>query len=165
MPQLEQIDTYTAQLIWMVIVFTGLYLIMVKIALPRIGAALEGRQARLDADLERASALKEEADGVLAAYERALAVAHGEGQETLRQVAQEISALAAQRQGEVSERLSSDLWAAEGRIAAAKAGAMESVRMVAGEAAAAATERLIGTAPKAERIIEAVDAAMSDVQD
>ena len=63
MPQLEQIDTYTAQLIWMVIVFTGLYLIMVKIALPRIGAALEGRQARIDADLERASALKEEADG------------------------------------------------------------------------------------------------------
>lgn len=164
MPQLEQIDTYTAQLIWLVIVFVGLYMVMVKVALPRIGGALEGRQARIDADLERAGALKEEADGVLAAYEQALAGAHAQGQETLRETTQEISAQAAKRQGEATERLAGDLKAAEGRIAGAKAGAMENIRAVAGEAAAAATERLIGSAPKAGRVDDAVGAAMLELE-
>jgi F-type H+-transporting ATPase subunit b len=164
MPQLEQIDTYTAQLVWMAIIFIGLYLIMVKVALPRIGGSLENRQARINADLERAGALKEEADGVLAAYEQALAEAHAEGQETLHKAAQEISAQAAQTQGKLTERLAGDLTAAEGRIADAKAGAMENIRSVAGEAAAAATERLIGVAPADGSVAEAVGAAMSEVE-
>ena len=164
MPQLEQIDTYSAQLIWTAIVFIGLYLVMAKVALPRIGGALENRQARIDADLECAGSLKEEADGVLAAYEQALAEAHAEGQETLHKAAQVISAQAAQTQGELTERLAGDLGVAEGRIAEAKAGAMENIRAVAGEAAAAATERLIGSAPTDASVDEAVGAAMSEVE-
>ena len=84
----------------------ALFLIAWKVALPRIAEVLNARQNRIDSDLERAQALKSEAEEVLAAYQKALADASAEAQDIHRQVVQALAAERTRRQEELSRRLS-----------------------------------------------------------
>ena len=72
MPQLD-ISTFTPQLVWLAIWFVVLYLLMAKLALPRIARAMEARRRRREDDLARAAQLKAEADEASAAYQKTLA--------------------------------------------------------------------------------------------
>ena len=61
MPQLDP-SSYASQIFWLVVTFVILYLLMWKVALPRVSALLRERQERIDDDLEKASRLKAEAE-------------------------------------------------------------------------------------------------------
>ena len=161
MPQLEQIDTFLSQLIWLLITFTVLYFFLWKMVLPRIAMVLETRQNKIDDDLEKAGTFKTEAEGVLAAYERALADAHAEAQEALRQSATELGEIASSRQAELTEHLASEIDAAEARIEQAKLQAIGNIREVAADVARAATARLIGEETDDAALATAVDGAMA----
>ena len=50
MPQLD-ISTYPPQLVWLLITFLALYLVVWKVALPRIVDVREARQRRVEDDL------------------------------------------------------------------------------------------------------------------
>ena len=79
MPQLEQIDTYLSQVIWLVISFAVLYVVMWKGALPRVADVLQERQERIDDDLDRAEKLKSEAEAALEAYEATVGTCRSAG--------------------------------------------------------------------------------------
>src|ERR1700722_10736450 len=70
-----QKDTFASQLVSLVIAFVALYLIVSKIALPRVGGVIDERQNTIDGDLTAAQKLKDESDGALKAYESELAAA------------------------------------------------------------------------------------------
>ena len=144
MPQLEQIDTYLSQIIWLVISFGVLYIVMWKAALPRVADVLQERQQRIDDDLERAEKLKIEAEAVLEAYEATVAKARAEAQTILRGGADAFAAEAAIRHDEISARLAQQADAAERRIEAARVDALADVRSVASEVAQAAAAKLVG---------------------
>ncbi|MCY4230449.1 MAG: hypothetical protein OXF26_06110, partial [Alphaproteobacteria bacterium] len=78
MPQLEQISTYAGQIFWLVVIFGILLIVMLKVALPRVQGILQERRERIDDDFARAAALRDEAEGVLRAYEKAQAEARAE---------------------------------------------------------------------------------------
>jgi len=67
--------TYSSQLFWLVICFTFLYVVLSKLAIPRIGEVLEERRDRIQRDLDKASKLQEETQSAIASYEEALASA------------------------------------------------------------------------------------------
>ena len=69
MPQLD-VSTFTPQLVWLAISFIALYLLMSRLALPRVDAIIEARRKRMDDDLARAAAIKAEAEAVIAAYQK-----------------------------------------------------------------------------------------------
>ena len=66
-------QTFPSQLLWLTVTFVTLYLLMAKIALPRIGGILEQRTQRIGGDIAEARRLKEESDAAIAAYEKAQA--------------------------------------------------------------------------------------------
>ena len=74
MPQLNPLD-WGPQIVWLCITFGILYWLMVKVALPRIGAAIDARAARIAGDLAAADKLRRETEEAIAAYEQALAEA------------------------------------------------------------------------------------------
>lgn len=158
MPQLNFAD-YPPQLIWLAITFVALYLIISRLALPRVGAALAARQAKLTEDLDRAEKLKAEAEATLAAYHKAIAEARAGGQAALKQAAADMAAEASRREAAFAAEIGARTKAAEDGIAAATAAALGDLRVVAGETARALVARLSGSEPDAAAVERALTAA------
>ena len=78
MPQLNPLD-WGPQLVWLLLTFGILYLLMVYVALPRIGSVIEARAAHIAADLATAEKLRRETEEAIAAYEQALGRGEAEG--------------------------------------------------------------------------------------
>ena len=75
MPQLD-VSTFASQILWLALTFVPLYLIIVRVALPRIGEVIEARRDKIDDDLKKAAARRDEAQAVLAEYEALHAASH-----------------------------------------------------------------------------------------
>ena len=54
--------TFPSQLFWLAFTFVILYLLMARVALPRIAAIIEKRKGQIDDDLADASRVKDESD-------------------------------------------------------------------------------------------------------
>jgi len=108
MPQLHFQD-FPPQLVWLAITFVVLYLLMSKVALPKIGRVIDARAERITADLDRATKLKDEAAGILAAYEKALADARAQAQATIKAVSERTQKDAEAREGALANKLSADI--------------------------------------------------------
>ena len=159
MPQLD-INTYLPQVFWLVITFSALFLVMWRVAVPRIADVLEARQKRLDDSLDKAAEAKNEAEETLAAYEQAMSEARTEAQTLINKVAAEMSEEAQKREAALAEDLAERIAESEKAIEKAIDGAMENVRAVALEVAAAALDKLIGKAPAEKDMSKAVDQAL-----
>jgi len=161
MPQLD-FATFTPQLIWLAIVFAVLFLLMWRVALPKVGNIIVARRERIDGDLEKASAMKAEAEAVIAAYERALAQARADAQATLKATTEKFAAEAAERQREVGDKLNAETAAAEKRIAEAKNAALADLKTLAVDLAKTAASKLAGISIDDGRAAAAVDRAMRE---
>jgi len=67
MPQLNT-EYWTAQIFWLIVIFSILYLIIWKIFLPRITYSIENRKSRIVNDLNETQKLKENAEKKLKEY-------------------------------------------------------------------------------------------------
>lgn len=143
MPQLD-FTTYSPQLIWLAITFTILYLLMAKLALPRITSTLGDRQQMLESDLGRAERVKAEAEQVLAAYQKAMADARHQAQVLTSQAAAEMAADLAKREAAFAAELNARAAEAEKRILAAKEAAFADTRAVAAELAQSIARKIAG---------------------
>ncbi len=153
-------STFASQLLWLVLTFAALYLLMSRVALPRVGAIIENRQKRIAGDLAEAQGMKDQSDAAIAAYEKALAEARGRAQ-TLANEAREKHAAAAEADRKTLDaKLNAHIAESEKTIAASRASAMANVRNIASEAAAAIVERLTGSAPAAGDVSAAVGDAL-----
>jgi F-type H+-transporting ATPase subunit b len=149
-------QSFASQLLWLAICFVALYLLMSRLALPRIGSIFEERGRRIAGDLAEAERLKGDSDAAIAAYEKALADARRRAQELANEARQKQAAEAEARRKVIDEEIGARIADAEKAITATKAAAMTNVRTVAAEAAAAIVERLIGTTPSSQEVADAV---------
>src|SRR5262245_28584830 len=101
MPQLDY-HTFLPQLVWLAISFVVLYILMTTLALPKVKEAIDGRRQRLDGDLGRAAAAKQEAEAALATYQKTLADARAAALDALRQTNEKLAAEAAERQRQLA---------------------------------------------------------------
>ena len=159
MPQLEQIATFPSQIFWLVVSFLALFIIIWRIALPKITHALETRQERIDNNLERAADLKKEAEIAIENYEESLAKAQSDAQEILAEANVHLAETVAAREAALVENLHTKIAESEENIAAAVDAAAETLRDVAIEVTLEATERLIGERPSHEIVRTAVEDA------
>jgi len=151
-----QAEHFPSQLVWLTISFVLLYVLMSKLALPRIGAILAERSRVIRDDLAAAVRLKEQSDAAHAAYDKALADARARAQAlanaTREQQAHEAEATQKRLEAQLHERLA----AAEQSIATSRTAAMSNVRTIAADTASAIVERLIGTTPTAQDVAAAL---------
>jgi F-type H+-transporting ATPase subunit b len=155
-----QKETFASQLIWLAIFFVGLYLLMSRIALPRVGGIIAARNTQIEGDLAEANRLKLESESAIAAYEKTLADARVNAQAIGAKKRDELMAEADKRRKTLEDQLNRKLEDAEKTIAATKTSAMGNVRGIATEAAAAIVERLIGQAPPEKALADAIADAL-----
>jgi len=152
-------QTFPSQLLWLTVSFVALYMLMARIALPRVESIFAERRQRVSGDVAEANRLKGESETAIASYESALADARGRAQALVSDSRERQNAEAEARRKDLDTGLNARIAEAENKIAQTKAAAMVSVRGIATEAAAAIIERLTGSAP-ANR--DAVAAAVSE---
>jgi F-type H+-transporting ATPase subunit b len=155
-----QKDTFASQLVSLLVAFVALYLIVSRIALPRVGSLLDARQNAIEGDLAAAQKLKDESDAALKAYESELAAARSRAQAIGAETRDKLNAAAEAQRKTLEEQLSVKLAEAEKTIAATREAAMSNVRGIAAEAAAAIVQRLTGLMPDGKAVDSAVDASL-----
>ncbi len=150
---------FASQLLWLAITFVAFYLIMQRVALPRIGAILDVRRDRIAGDLDRAEQLKRESDAAIAAYEKSLADARTSAFAIAEDSRKKASAAADEQRRQNETALASRLAASEGQIASIKDRALAEVGTIAADVAASVVEALIGKKASPDEIRAAVAAA------
>jgi F-type H+-transporting ATPase subunit b len=147
---------FPSQLFWLALSFILLYVLMSRIALPRIGSIFAERAKRISDDLATANRFKEQSEAANAAYQKSLAEARARAQAIAAETREQHAAQAAATNKKLEAQLNEKLAAAEQSIAATRNTAMGNVGSIAAETAAAIVERLIGTAPAAGDVTAAV---------
>lgn len=155
-----QKDTFASQLIWLAITFVALYLLMSRIALPRVGAILEARRQQIDGDIAQAEKLKAQSEQAIAAYEKALADARGRAQTLANETREKTLAEGDAARKALDATLNTKIATAEKTIAERQAAAMRNVQDIAAEATTAIMERLVGVTPAKADVASAVAAVL-----
>ncbi len=155
-----EISTFPSQLVSFAVAFVLLYVVVSRLALPRMKGVLAARQGAIDSDLAEAQKLRDQSDAALKAYESELANARTRAQGIGLDIRDKLNAQTEADRKALEERLAAKLAAAEKTIAEARAAAMTNVRGIAAEAAAAIVQRLSGTNPDTVVVNAAVDTAL-----
>jgi F-type H+-transporting ATPase subunit b len=151
--------TFAPQLIWLALVFGFLYLLMSRVALPRIETILEARRARIAGDLDDASEMQQKAQAAGQAYDKTLADAKAKAQTMAQQMRDQLATEAAAKRKTIEDELNAKLAEAERAIGATKAQAMSHVTEIATSAAADIVKQLTGKPADAQQIANAIAAA------
>ncbi len=151
--------TFAPQLIWLAVVFGTLYLLMSRVALPRIESILETRRARIAGDLDDAAQMQQKAQTAGLAYDKTLSDAKAKAQTMAQQMRDQLAADANAKRKTIEDELNAKLSEAERGIAATKAQAMSHVTEIATSAAADIVAHLTGKPADAQQIAQAIAAA------
>lgn len=158
MPQLD-FSTFPNQIFWLLVTLVVIYLILSRVALPRIGAVLAERRGTITNDIAAAEELKLKAEAAEKAYQKALADARAEAARIIEkaraEIQKDLDAAIARADAEIAAKAAES----QARIAAIRATAVESVSEVARDTALALVEALGGTA-RPEDVSAAVAARM-----
>jgi len=154
-----QAEHFPSQLLWLTVSFVLLYVLMSKIALPRIGSILADRSKRIGDDIAAAERLKERSDAAQAAYRKSLADARDRAKTIASSTRAKHTAEAEVIERKLETQLRDRLAAAQQTIDAARNRGMTNVRDIATDTCTAIVERLIGRKPAGEE----VDTALGDL--
>jgi F-type H+-transporting ATPase subunit b len=134
LPQLD-VSTFPNQIFWLVVALAAIYMIVTRIAVPRVGGVLSDRAGTITNDIAAAEELKFKAREAEAAYNQALADARAEAQrvvaETRAEIQADLDAATAKADAEIAARAAES----ERRIAEIRDSALEAVLEVAGDTA------------------------------
>ena len=160
LPQLD-LTSFPPQLFWLAISFVVLYLLLSRLALPRVTDILRTREEKIAGDLDQAERLNREAGDALKGYEQALAEARAKATDIAAQTRAAVQAEADARQAEAEARFAAQTAEAETRIRATRDQAMSQVREIASDTATALVSRLLGASPDGARLDQVVGEELS----
>ena len=151
---------------WVLVSFVLFIGLIVYLKVPgKVTAMLDERAERISRELDEARKLREEAQGLLAEYERKRRDADKEAEAIIAQAREEAEVFAVetrQKRAETSERRGH---MAEEKIAQAGAQASTEVRAAAAELAIAAATRIISDEVQGAKADQLVDASIADLKD
>lgn len=155
MPQLE-FSTFPNQIFWLIVALVAIYLILSRVALPRIAAILADRQGTITNDIAAAEELKLKAQEAEEAYQKALADARAESARISAEARADIQAELNDAIAKADAEIAAKAAESESKIAEIRAGAIESIELVAKDTAGALVAALGGQADD-----DAVNAAVA----
>jgi len=154
-------EFFVPQLVWLVLTFGLLYLLMGRLALPRVAGIIESRRERIADDLGKAGELNGQAEQAQAEYEQALSDARAKAHKIAGETRDKMKAEADDLRADTDAKLDEQLSAAEKRISETKDKALSNVRDVAADAAATIVHQLTGETVDQSAVSGAVDKAMA----
>ncbi|NVO15598.1 MAG: ATP F0F1 synthase subunit B [Rhodoplanes sp.] len=149
---------------WVAVAFVLLMLALVKLGAHKtVTGALDGRAARIRAELDEAHRLRAEAEALLAEYQRRRKEAEQEAEAIVQTAKAEGERLQAEGKAKVEEFVVRRTKMAETKIAQAEAQAIAEVRSAATDAAVAAAETLLADVVKGKVATQLVADGIKDL--
>ena len=145
MPQLDP-STFSNQIFWLLVTLVVIYIVLSRIALPRIAAVLAERSGTITNDIAAAEELKQKASEAEAAYQKALADARAEAADIVAKTKADIQADLDAELAKADEQIAAKAAEGEAAIAEIRASALESVNEIAIETTAAIVSAMGGKA-------------------
>jgi F-type H+-transporting ATPase subunit b len=158
MPQLD-FSTWPNQIFWLLVTLVVIYLVLSRVALPRIGAVLADRKSTITNDLAAADELKQKAVAAEKAYNDALASARTEAAKIVAQAKAEIQKDLDAATAKADAQIAAKAAESEKTIAEIRDGAATAVAEVARDVAAELVAAL-GGAADAKTVTAAVTARL-----
>jgi F-type H+-transporting ATPase subunit b len=131
-------------LIWLALTFGLLYLLMSKIALPRVKNILHDRQEKIRHDLNEAHEMREKAQAAAAQHDKTISDAKAKAQAVAQENAARLHDESEAKRHTIEAELNAKLAAAEASITEMKTKALGNVSAIATDTAAAIVQRLTG---------------------
>ena len=135
---------FTPMLIWLSLSFGLLYLLMSKIALPRVESILQTRARKITKDISEANAFRAQSEEAAAAHDKTIADAKAKALALAQETHARLNAETEANRLALEAKLNARLAASETQILEMKAKAMGNVEAIAGEAAAAIVQHITG---------------------
>jgi len=145
MPQLD-FSTFPNQIFWLVVTLVAIYLVLSRVALPRIGSILAERQGTITNDIAAAEDLKTKALEAEEVYNKALADARTAAQEIAAQTRAEIQGDLNDAIAKADAEIAAKAAESEKAIGEIRASALEAVKVVAKDTASEIVTALGGKA-------------------
>jgi F-type H+-transporting ATPase subunit b len=158
MPQLD-FSTYPSQLFWLAVFFFALYMVISRVALPRIGGMIEERRTRIASDLDRAQELKDDTERAIATYESELAEARSKAHAIVQHKREEMTAELDAERADLDEEIAARLARAEKAIASTRDKALGKVERMAADVAGEIVAQLAGIKVSRDEVARAVSRA------
>ncbi len=145
------------------VLFVGLILYLKVPGL--LGRMLDQRAETIRKELDEARALREEAQTVLASYERKQAEVQEQAARIVEHARSEAEEAAARAREDLKESIARRMAAAEEQIASARAGAVKEVRDTAVQVAVAAAREVVASKMSAQAGNKLIDEAIAAVEE
>jgi F-type H+-transporting ATPase subunit b len=130
----------------------------------KVFASLDSRTARIKADLDEAKKLREEAQALLAEFERKGREAEKEAEAIIASAKTEAERLAVEAKARMEDFIGRRTKMAEQKIVQAEAQALADVKSAAADAAVAAAERILSVSAKGKTAEDLVARGIDDVK-
>ncbi len=151
-----KVETYPSQVFWLAITFAFLFVVLWRVAGPRIQSVIGQRRERIQGDLAGAEQRRKEAEAASNAYQTALARARTRAQGVADDNRKRVSAEVEQAKAQSDAEAQKATGAAEACIAEARAQAKGHVAKAAQDASIEIVARLTGETVSPEEAAAAV---------
>jgi F-type H+-transporting ATPase subunit b len=149
-------STFPTQFFWLAVTFVFLFVVMWRVAGPRINAAITGRRGTINGAIAEAGKARAEAEAAQGQYEAALASARTRANAMAEETRQKLNAEIAKGKADADARAHDAMAQADARIAKTRDSAKAAVGTAARDAAIAIVERLTGDKVTADEASKAL---------
>jgi len=132
MPQLNT-DFWSAQIFWLLIIFSFLYIIIWKVFLPKITYSLENRKSKIVNDLNEAQKLKESAEKKFNEYQKIIDDSKKEAQKIIEDDRKKLEKNINEKKQKFNEEIEKELMAVEKEIKDSKKNSLPSISAISAE--------------------------------
>jgi len=156
MPQLNP-EFWSAQIFWLIVIFSILYLIIWKIFLPKIGYSIENRKSKIVNDLQEAQKLKENTEKKLKEYEKIIRDSKIEAKKILEEAKRKLEADIEKKKEKFNSEIEEELLNVEKEIKNLKKSSVSSVIKISEELASEVVKQVLLTDVNKSSISAIVD--------
>ena len=150
---------------WALIGLILFFVLLIYLKVPgTLAGALDKRAAGIKNELDEAKRLREEAQAVLAEYQRKAKDAAAEAGEIIEQAKREAEALGAEARQKMEDYVASRTRMAEQKIAQAETQAIQEVKALSADVAIAAAEKILAAKIKGEAAETLIKRSIADVR-
>jgi len=142
MPQLDP-EFWTAQIFWLILIFSSLYLIIWKIFLPRITYSIENRKSRLVNDLDEVQKLKESAEKKLKEYNKIIEKSKNEAKKIIDDNKKKLDRDIESKKQKFNDEIEKEIVLAEKEIKELKKSSISNINNIAAETSAEVIKKII----------------------